>query len=92
MTSIDGNPTPASWSATLFEYLMPLLLMKSYPETLLDQTCHMVVRRQIDYAHSKRGVPWGISESAYNVVDRHGVYQYQAFGGTRTGAQARTGR
>ncbi len=58
---------------------MPLLFMKSYPDTLLDQSCRMAVRRQIEYA-ADRGVPWGISESAYNVVDRHDTYQYKAFG------------
>ena len=58
---------------------MPLLVMRSYPDTLLDESCRLVVRRQIDYA-AARGVPWGISESAYNVVDRHGTYQYKAFG------------
>ncbi len=79
VTSVDGSPTLLSWSATLFEYLMPLLLMRSYPDTLLDQTCHMVVRAQRRYA-SERGVPWGISESACNVVDRHETYQYKAFG------------
>jgi cyclic beta-1,2-glucan glucanotransferase len=79
LTSVDGAPTLLSWSATLFEYLMPLLMMKSYPETLLDQTCTMAVRRQIEYG-SQRGVPWGISESAFNVVDAHGNYQYKAFG------------
>jgi cyclic beta-1,2-glucan synthetase len=79
LTSVDGAPTLLSWSATLFEYLMPLLMMKSYPETLLDQTCMMAVRRQIEYG-SQMGVPWGISESAYNVVDVHGNYQYKAFG------------
>ncbi len=79
VTSVDGMPTLLSWSATLFEYLMPLLLMKSYPGTLLDQSCRMAVRRQIDYG-ADRGVPWGISESAYNLVDRHDNYQYKAFG------------
>ncbi|HUG53050.1 MAG TPA: glucoamylase family protein, partial [Vicinamibacteria bacterium] len=79
LTSVDGTPTLLSWSATLFEYLMPLLFMRSYPDTLLDQTCRMAVRRQIEYAAS-RGVPWGISESGYNVVDRHDNYQYKAFG------------
>ena len=79
VTSVDGTPTLLSWSATLFEYLMPLLFMRSYPETLLDQTCRMAVRRQIEYA-TERGVPWGISESAYNLVDRHDNYQYKAFG------------
>ena len=63
----------------MFEYLMPLLLMRTYPGTLLDQSCRMAVKRQIDYARS-RGVPWGISESAYREVDRAGSYQYKAFG------------
>ena len=63
----------------MFEYLMPLLVMRSYPDTLLDESCRLVVRRQMEYA-AARGVPWGISESAYNVVDRHGTYQYKAFG------------
>jgi cyclic beta-1,2-glucan synthetase len=79
LTSVDGSPTLLSWSATLFEYLMPLLVMRSYPDTLLDQTCQMAVRRQVRYA-AERGVPWGISESGYNVVDRHDNYQYKAFG------------
>ncbi len=79
VTSVDGTPALLSWSATLFEYLTPLLFMKGYPETLLDQTCRMAVRRQIEYA-TDRGVPWGISESAYNLVDRHDNYQYKAFG------------
>ena len=79
LTSVDGSPTLLSWSATLFEYLMPLLVMRSYPETLLDQTCRMAVRRQVKYG-AERGVPWGISESGYNVVDRHDNYQYKAFG------------
>ena len=79
ITGVDGVPTLLSWSATLFEYLMPLLFMKSFPETLLDQTCRMAVRRQIEYA-ADRAVPWGISESAYNIVDRHDNYQYKAFG------------
>ena len=79
VTAVEGRPTLLSWSATIFEYLMPLLVMRSYPETLLDQTCHMVVRRQIAYG-VERGVPWGISESAYSVVDLHDTYQYKAFG------------
>ena len=79
VTSVRGAPVLLSWSATLFEYLMPLLLMRSHANTLLDESCRMAVRRQQDYARA-RGVPWGISESAYNVVDRHGNYQYKAFG------------
>jgi cyclic beta-1,2-glucan synthetase len=79
VTGVDGAHTLLSWSATLFEYLMPMLFMRSYPGTLLDQSCRMAVRRQIRYA-AGRGVPWGISECAYNVVDRHDNYQYKAFG------------
>src|SRR5439155_7662201 len=79
ITTVRGTPVLLSWSATLFEYLMPLLLMRSYPDTLLDESCRMAVRRQRDYAAHRR-VPWGISESAYNLVDRHHNYQYKAFG------------
>ena len=79
LTSIDGSPTLLSWSASLFEYLMPQLIMQGYPGTLLDQSCRMAVRRQMEYGR-QQGVPWGISESAYNLVDHHGTYQYKAFG------------
>jgi cyclic beta-1,2-glucan synthetase len=79
VTSVEGTPTLLSWSATMFEYLMPLLVMRSYPDTLLDRSCLMALRRQMKYA-AGRGVPWGISESAYNLVDRHDNYQYKAFG------------
>ena len=79
VTSVDGAPTLLSWSATLFEYLMPLLVMRSYPETLLDQSCRLAVKAQVRYG-ADRGVPWGISESGFNVTDRLGNYQYKAFG------------
>ncbi len=79
LTSVEGTPVLLSWSATLFEYLMPLLVMRSYPGTLLDRSCEMAVRSQRTFAAS-RGVPWGISESAYSLVDRHDNYQYKAFG------------
>ena len=62
VTSVHGAPVLLSWSASMFEYLMPLLVMRSYPDTLLDQSCRMAVRRQAEYARA-RGVPWGISES-----------------------------
>ena len=74
-----GETALMSWSGTMFEYLMPLLLMRSFPETLLDQTYQGAVRRQIAYA-AGHAVPWGISESGYNVRDRFGTYQYRAFG------------
>ncbi len=79
VVSVEGVPTLVSWSATMFEYLMPLLLMRTYPGTLLDQSCRMVVRRQIRYGR-ERHVPWGISESAYDLSDRLGNYQYKEFG------------
>jgi cyclic beta-1,2-glucan synthetase len=78
-TSVRGAPVLLSWSATLFEYLMPLLVMRSSPGTLLDDSCELVVQRQRAYADAL-GLPWGISESAYNLVDRQGQYQYKAFG------------
>ncbi|MGZ5472813.1 MAG: GH36-type glycosyl hydrolase domain-containing protein [Thermoanaerobaculia bacterium] len=79
VVSVDGVPTLLSWSGSMFEYLMPLILMKTYPGTLLDRTCRAVVRRQIAYGRSRK-IPWGISETAYNLSDRLGNYQYKAFG------------
>src|SRR5438477_10741889 len=63
----------------MFQYLTPLLVMPTYENTLLDQTYHAVVRRQIEYGR-QRGVPWGMSECGYNAVDVHLNYQYRAFG------------
>jgi len=79
LVSVDGIPTLVSWSGSMFEYLMPLLLMRSYPDTLLHRSCGAAVRAQIAHGRSQ-GVPWGISESAFDVMDRHGTYQYKAFG------------
>ncbi|MFL6279910.1 MAG: GH36-type glycosyl hydrolase domain-containing protein [Vicinamibacterales bacterium] len=79
VTSIDGRATLMSWGGTMFEYLMPQLLLRSYPGTLLDRSCRASVRRQIEYG-GERNVPWGISESAYAFTDRSGNYQYKAFG------------
>ena len=79
LTVADRSTALVSWSGSMFEYLMPLLVMPPRPFSLLDQTCHAAVRRQIEYGRA-RGVPWGISESAYNVRDRHDTYQYRAFG------------
>ncbi|HZA95282.1 MAG TPA: glucoamylase family protein, partial [Burkholderiaceae bacterium] len=79
LTSAGGDPVLLSWSGSMFEYLMPLLMMPTYQDTLLDQTYHAAVERQIDYGR-QRGVPWGISECGYNAVDAHDNYQYRAFG------------
>jgi len=74
-----GAPMLVSWSGSMFEYLMPLLVMPSYEGTLLDQTCRAVVARQISYGQ-QRGLPWGVSESGYNATDTSLNYQYHAFG------------
>jgi cellobiose phosphorylase len=79
LTSAGHAPALLSWSGSMFEYLMPLLVMPNYENTLLDRTYHAVVRRQIEYGR-QRGVPWGISESGYNAIDQHKTYQYRAFG------------
>ncbi|WP_265942472.1 glucoamylase family protein [Dechloromonas sp. A34] len=79
LTGTGGEPALLSWSGSMFEYLMPMLVMPSYDNTLLDQTCKAAVARQIEYG-SQRSVPWGISESGYNTVDGHLNYQYRAFG------------
>jgi cellobiose phosphorylase len=79
LTATGGEPTLLSWSGSMFEYLMPLIVMPTYEYTLLDQTCKAAVARQIDYG-KKRGVPWGISESGYNMIDGHLNYQYSSFG------------
>ena len=76
---VAGSRALLSWSASMFEYLMPLLVMNAYRETLLDETYSAVIARQIQYG-ADRGVPWGISESAYNVQDLGHNYQYRAFG------------
>lgn len=74
-----GKPILISWSGSMFEYLMPLLLMPSYENTLLDRTYQAVVTRQAEYGR-QRNVPWGISESGYNITDTALNYQYRAFG------------
>ena len=79
LTSHGGDVSLISWSGSMFEYLMPRLIMPSYDNTLLDQTCKAAVSRQIEYGR-QRAVPWGISESGYNATDMHQVYQYRAFG------------
>ncbi len=79
LTSTGATTALLSWSGSMFEFLMPLLVMPTYENTLLDQTYRAVVRRQIEYG-KQRGVPWGISESGYNTTDQHMTYQYRAFG------------
>jgi len=79
LTTAGGDMALISWSGSMFEYLMPALVMESFPFTLLDQTYDSAVALQIAYGR-ERGVPWGVSESAYNARDRNQIYQYRAFG------------
>lgn len=80
LTQIEGaGRALVSWTATMFEYLMPLIVTHNYAKTLLNQTCKAVVARQIAYGQ-ERGVPWGVSESAYNARDLQFNYQYGPFG------------
>jgi cyclic beta-1,2-glucan synthetase len=79
LTRVNGSMALLSWSGSMFEYLLPVVLMPSYENTLLDQTCRAVVKRQIEYG-GQRNVPWGISESCYNATDSSGIYQYRSFG------------
>ncbi len=79
LTTWGGKPTLLSWSGSMFEYLMPLLVMPTYEQTLLDETYQRAVERQIAYG-KERGVPWGVSESGYNKTDAQLNYQYRAFG------------
>jgi hypothetical protein len=78
-TREHGFPILLSWTGTMFEYLMPVLWMRTYPHTLLDNSRIAAVKLQQIYAASK-GIPWGISESAYAKRDEAGIYQYRAFG------------
>ena len=79
LTKTGEGRALVSWSASMFEYLMPLLVMRDWPSTLLSETYDTVVRAQIDYGRT-RGIPWGVSESAFNAKDAALTYQYQAFG------------
>ncbi|MCY7423270.1 MAG: cyclic beta 1-2 glucan synthetase [Chitinophagaceae bacterium] len=79
LTSQGGAPVLLSWGGSMFEYLMPLLVMPTYEKTLMDQTNKAVVRKQIEYGN-KHSIPWGMSESGYNMVDAHLNYQYRSFG------------
>ncbi|HEU4587522.1 MAG TPA: glucoamylase family protein [Gemmatimonadales bacterium] len=79
LVSLGGTSTLLSWSGTMFEYLMPTLWMRAYPDTQLDRSARAAVLAQVRFGR-EYAVPWGISESAYAVRDSAGVYQYYAFG------------
>ncbi len=79
VTPVGHGSALISWSGSMFEYLMPSLVMRAPAGSLIEHTSRLVVRRQIDYA-TALGLPWGISESAYNARDLERTYQYSSFG------------
>ncbi len=79
VTAVKGGAVLMSWSGSMFEYLMPSLVMRAPANGLLDQTTRLIVQRQIEYGR-QNGTPWGISESAFNARDIEFTYQYSNFG------------
>ena len=79
VAAVKGGAALVSWSGSMFEYLMPSLVMRAPSGGLLEQTAQLIVARQMSYA-ATRGVPWGISESAFNARDIAFTYQYSNFG------------
>jgi cyclic beta-1,2-glucan synthetase len=79
LTRYENEHVLLSWTGTMFEYLMPLLWMKSYPNTILDETTRGAVRSQKKYAELN-SIPWGISEASCSKVNGSGHYHYEAFG------------
>jgi cyclic beta-1,2-glucan synthetase len=79
VTPVGNGAALISWSGSMFEYLMPSLVMRAPAGSLLEQTSRLIVRRQIRYG-AELDVPWGISESAYNARDLELTYQYSNFG------------
>ncbi|MFO7295831.1 MAG: glucoamylase family protein, partial [Clostridia bacterium] len=84
LTMVGDYKVLLSWSGTMFEYMMPLLIMKNYDYTLLDETYTAAVEAQIQYGE-QRHIPWGVSESAFYAFDLHLNYQYKAFGVPKLG-------
>jgi cyclic beta-1,2-glucan synthetase len=79
VTPVGYGAALVSWSGSMFEYLMPSLVMRAPGGSLLEQTSRLIVRRQMSYA-ADLGLPWGVSESAYNARDLELTYQYSNFG------------
>jgi cyclic beta-1,2-glucan synthetase len=86
LTAVDGGSALVSWSGSMFEYLMPILIMREPEGSLLGETSRLIVKRQIEYG-SERNLPWGVSESAFNARDREFTYQYSSFGVPGLGLQ-----
>ena len=74
-----GERPLLSWNGTMFEYMTPLILTRSYENSMLEDACRAALKCQIAYGE-RRGIPWGISEGAFSALDSRQVYQYRAFG------------
>jgi cyclic beta-1,2-glucan synthetase len=79
MILLDRGQVLHSWSGTMFEYLMPMLLMQHETETLLNNSASAAISKQISYA-KQHNTPWGISESGFYAFDVNENFQYRAFG------------
>ena len=79
LTSLNGYKGLVSWTGTAFEYLMPNINLKRYKGSILDEASKFAIMSQMEYCN-KLKVPWGISESAFNLRDLNNNYQYKAFG------------
>ena len=79
LTPVDRSSALVSWAGSMFEYLMPILVMREPAGSLLGDTSQLIVKRQIEYGR-ERNLPWGVSESAFNARDREFTYQYSSFG------------
>ncbi len=86
LTPVDGSSALVSWSGSMFEYLMPVLIMREPAGSVLGETARLIVKRQIEYG-AERNLPWGVSESAFNARDREFTYQYSSFGVPGLGLQ-----
>ncbi len=86
LTPVDRSSALVSWSGSMFEYLMPILVMREPEGSVLGETARMIVKRQIEYGKDRR-IPWGVSESAFNARDREFTYQYSSFGVPGLGLQ-----
>ncbi len=87
LTVFKGLPALVSWSGSMFEYLMPNIVMKTPHNSIIDYSCRASVHSQISYARRMK-MPWGISESQYHVFDNHANYQYGPFGVVRMRLQS----
>jgi len=86
LTPVERGSALVSWSGSMFEYLMPVLVMREPLGSVLGETARLIVKRQIEYGR-ERNLPWGVSESAFNARDREFTYQYSSFGVPGLGLQ-----